>query len=451
MPDPAPHEDDLPRLRADRDALRAERDIYQEELGRLRSSFAVELQSRLEASGRDVRTEVETQVNALANRWKWLLALVTAAAGLGGFASIPGWIDGKVTKAVDNKVSTEVAEELNERQRQVDDAMERAKTKLEVTLSTTQEGVASLRKEVENAASAFREESADAVGDFREKAAMALKDVDAHASKTKEEITERGRLAIVEDDAGGTKVVLATKEKVTWFGDVPANVVAIGGSEFKQFASESEDKGVRMGRFSVQFQRALRSSQSDTTADSSISWREAFEWTARQMAKTDFKQSPVLEGARANETAFFLKAKRTGKTGVLRAVLVGCSNFTNSNMPELPGPANDALGLKKLLEEGEKAHLLAKASLIPPKVLVNENATSAQMLAAITTVIADAKAEDLVLFFFSGHIAQVPTEQTKQLIAYDTKDTSGDKSMRADEIVKGFGKCAATVVVIIDG
>jgi hypothetical protein len=108
------------RLRVDRDCLRAERDFYQSELVRLRETFAADLQNRLEASGRDVRSQVEREVGALVSRWKWLLALLVTAAGLGGYASIPGWIDAKVETAVDTRVKEKVNAAVNEQQAAID-------------------------------------------------------------------------------------------------------------------------------------------------------------------------------------------------------------------------------------------------------------------------------------------------------------------------------------------
>jgi hypothetical protein len=104
MADLAHNDSDIERLRGDRDCLRAERDFYHVELSRLRASFTADLQNQLEASGRDVHSQVEREVTGLVSRWKWLLTLIVAAAGLGGYASIPAWIDGKVEKTVDVRV-----------------------------------------------------------------------------------------------------------------------------------------------------------------------------------------------------------------------------------------------------------------------------------------------------------------------------------------------------------
>ena len=58
-----------------------------------------------------------------------------------------------------------------------------------------------------------------------------------------------------------------------------------------------------------------------------------------------------------------------------------------------------------------------------------------------------AKPEDLVVFYFSGHVLAKTT--TKRLLAYDFDDDI--PQLRAVEIVSLFGKCAGKVVVIVDG
>ena len=313
MAESAHNESDIERLRADRDSLLAERDFYQSELSRLRGAFTADLQSQLEASGRDVRSQVEEQVSALVSRWKWLLTLLVAAAGLGGYASIPGWIDGKVEKAVDSRVQEELDVALKERQASVEKAMFEAKTKLDLTLRTTEEDVARLRREVDDAARTFRQQSRTAVAEFEKQAATALEDVGKHASKVKAQITERG-LVVLKDSAGGTTVVEKT-EVETWFGEVPPNVVAIGGAELTQFATEELKAGKTMGAFSYQFQQALRSSDGDADKNGQITWSEAVAWVNHKFSSSERSQRAVIEGERSNEAAFLATNDSSAKLG----------------------------------------------------------------------------------------------------------------------------------------
>ena len=102
--------------------------------------------------------------------------------------------------------------------------------------------------------------------------------------------------------------------------------------------------------------------------------------------------------------------------------------------------------MAQLIEWAAKSERLTTTGIVKLKLLIDENATRARILDEINSLVAEAKPSDLVVFYFSGHVAREPT--TKRLLAYDFAD---QPQLSATEIVGSFGKCAATCVVIVDG
>jgi hypothetical protein len=212
-----------------------------------------------------------------------------------------------------------------------------------------------LRREVYDAASGFRRESTAAVAEFDKQAAAALEDVGKHATKAKEEITARTRLVLVQNETGGTTVVEVSKAEVrTWFGQVPPNVIAIGGADLTQPAFETKVEGKTMGAFSYHFQHALRSADSDADTNGQISWSEAVTWASQKISVGEYgSQRPVIEGKLSNETAFLVAKDSPKKIGKLRAVLIGCSAYPK--LPGIQGPGavenDDEQGILRVLRD----------------------------------------------------------------------------------------------------
>jgi hypothetical protein len=102
-------------------------------------------------------------------------------------------------------------------------------------------------------------------------------------------------------------------------------------------------------------------------------------------------------------------------TGVKRALMVGINEYESVN--QLSGCVNDIIDTK--------AQVLAKEGFDPANTvtLLDEQATRANILAALEKLVADTKPGDFLYFHYSGHGAQIP-------------DTNGDeKEDGQDEII----------------
>jgi hypothetical protein len=96
------------------------------------------------------------------------------------------------------------------------------------------------------------------------------------------------------------------------------------------------------------------------------------------------------------------------------ALLVGIGDYESPRVPDLRGPVNDVLLMKRILE----TRFGFRTGDI--RVLTNEAATRAAILAALKRLVASAGPRDVVYFHYSGHGSQTP-------------DRSHDEADRKDE------------------
>ena len=136
--------------------------------------------------------------------------------------------------------------------------------------------------------------------------------------------------------------------------------------------------------------------------------------------------------------------------GTQRALLIGVSNY-EANLPPLAGSKNDVMLIRELLVQKygfDRANVL---------VLIDEQATRAQILSAVRALSERTVADDIVLIHFSGHGSQAPDMNGDEddgfdetILPHDSR-TPGIADITDDELnalLSGFE--FGSVVVILD-
>jgi len=109
------------------------------------------------------------------------------------------------------------------------------------------------------------------------------------------------------------------------------------------------------------------------------------------------------------------RRRRRGKPRIKRAVIVGIDRYQGDGL-NLQGCVADALDFYKMLKKfyGFRAKNI--------KLLLNENATKANILANLNWMLSRTRKRQEAVYFQSGHGAQIP-------------DTNGDETDRLDECI----------------
>jgi hypothetical protein len=140
----------------------------------------------------------------------------------------------------------------------------------------------------------------------------------------------------------------------------------------------------------------------------------------------------------------------TSFAGTQRALLIGISNY-QANLTPLAGSRNDVLLIRELLVQKygfEQANI---------RTMLDEEATRAEILAAIRTLSETAASDDIVLIHYSGHGSQAPDTngdepdgQDETILPYDSR-TPGIADITDDELnalISGFR--SKKVIVTLD-
>ena len=136
--------------------------------------------------------------------------------------------------------------------------------------------------------------------------------------------------------------------------------------------------------------------------------------------------------------------------GTQRALLIGVSNY-EANLPPLAGSKNDVMLIRELLVQ---KYGFDRANV---QVLIDEQATRAQILSAVRALSERTVADDIVLIHFSGHGSQAPDMNGDEddgfdetILPHDSR-TPGIADITDDELnalLSGFE--FGSVVVILD-
>ena len=148
--------------------------------------------------------------------------------------------------------------------------------------------------------------------------------------------------------------------------------------------------------------------------------------------------APALTSDGAYETA---QATDSGDGIVTyRAVLIGNTYPDSAN--ELYGPEYDIDNMEGFLESLD----------VPYTVTALDDASKSQAKSAISTAFADADADDVSLFFYSGHgnVASSSSVKDGALCMYDSSSPSGIELMTLSEVESCLSAVSGKVVVILD-
>ena len=208
-------------------------------------------------------------------------------------------------------------------------------------------------------------------------------------------------------------------------GELPPGTTWCVGSRSGQFGYETNIKGKAHGAFTAQFTDALRDAKADRDGDGRISILEATVAAGRRVLASGLRQTPVVSGD-ADRMALFAASRRPRgerAEGTLHALVVGVGKHRQSGLT-LMGPPNDISRIAKLLATRER-RLFARASVTR---LLNAEATRAAVDQALNKLVAAAKPQDLVMFYFSGRGGRhEPTDKLK-----------GQPGLAREEIVLAF-------------
>ena len=129
------------------------------------------------------------------------------------------------------------------------------------------------------------------------------------------------------------------------------------------------------------------------------------------------------------------------------AVVVGINEY-RQQAANLRGAVNDARGFVNLMERKGLA-LFADSSI---EILLDEQATTKNIRHAISALRKKATKDDLVVFYFSGHVATVGKDRDVQKVMYPTDgDFEKDGYIRISEVVESMSAAGAkSALVVVD-
>jgi uncharacterized caspase-like protein len=145
--------------------------------------------------------------------------------------------------------------------------------------------------------------------------------------------------------------------------------------------------------------------------------------------KADFQYSSGSKGPGSKVTETRTKAQELGDYGKKYAIIIGIADYKNlsektkaeGGLTDLKYADKDAEAFKKFLETKE----LSGSNKWEIKSFVNKEATSIEVDKALTGVLTNANARDLIFIFFSGHGRSHPQrEQDVYLLTYDFEESN---------------------------
>lgn len=316
-------------------------------------------------------------------------------------------------------------------------------------------------KEKEQDVAQIRQQIIKSVVDFERQAKKSLDDIETlkiQVARESEQATGEIRQAKarilafkISSEGGSVTVAPAVPEGsgvAVWFGAVTGTTVAVAGSQANR--PGFEDLKAKAGYFSLRFQQALKDSRADTNQDGQVSIAEAVTFARNRMKKDGHDQSPTVAG-QASEIALFSTTEslpRTEKYKVVHAVVVGINKYRQTTS-DLLGAVNDAQGFIRLLESRDRA--LFHASSISS--LLDEDATTTNIRSAIEELHRKATKDDLVVFYYSGHVTAVGKGKNISKVFFPNDgDFQKGKYIRISDIIQSITKVGAkNALVVVDG
>ena len=316
-------------------------------------------------------------------------------------------------------------------------------------------------KEKEQDVALLRQQIIKSVVDFERQAKKSLDDIETlkiQVARESEQATgeikqAKARILAFEiSSEGGTVTVAASAPEgsgvAAWFGAVAGTTAAVAGSQADGVGYD--DPKTKSGAFSWRFQQALQDANADTNGDGQVSVAEAVTFTRNRLKQDGFDQSPTVAG-QTSKIALFSTTKAlkgTEKYKVVHGVVVGINKYRQTGA-DLRGAVNDARGFIRLLESKDRT--LFDASSV--STLLDEQATTTNIKSAIDALRGKATKDDLVVFYFSGHITSVGKGKNISKIIFPTDgDIQKGSYIRISDIVESMSKVGAkNALVVVDG
>lgn len=388
-------------LRAECERLRKDRDIARRERQDAEATLESESSVRLRLLAETLSVEIKERFLKSLKNALWTATLLIGIASAGGLWKLSDIVSAKI----DEKVKEKEEDVAQLRQHFIQSVIEferQAKNSL---------------TEIQQAKAQIAKESDQATGDIRQARAKVLLEVDSSGS-------------------------------AAWFGTVGDNVAAIAGSRAGQLAYE--DGTTESGAFSTRFQRALQNAYADINRDGRVSIGEAEASTRTLLKRDGFDQVPTIAGAAKDAVALFSSNKMLAGPQYKKviAVVVGINKYAQPNSI-LRGAVNDAKGFARLLEQRDGA-LFAESRV---SLLTDDRATYSAISAALSAMRPQVGKDDLVIFYFSGHVATIGEGSDIHKVMYATDGEFGKRGyLRIDEVVKSLGAFGAKhALMVVDG
>jgi hypothetical protein len=409
-------ESELEFLRMECERLRKERDLARQE--RQASEIALESESsvRLKLLAESLSKDIQGRFLGDLKNALWAATLFIGIATAGGL-----WkLSDIVTARVDDKIKEKEQDVAQIRQQIIKSVVD-----FERQAQKSLEDIEKLRTQV-------AKESDQATGEIRQAKARVLS----------LEISSQGESVTASAAASEGSGITA------WFGSVSASVVAVAGSQADKYGFD--DPKTESGAFSHRFQGALQDPSADTNRDGQISVAEAVVFSRSALKRDGFDQSPTVAG-NAGDVALFSSSKSKPspeKYKTVFAIVVGINKYKPQGA-DLRGALNDARGFVSLLERKER-QLFAQQRI---ELLTDEKATTEGIKNAISGLRNKVSKDDLVIFYFSGHVATIGKDRERKKVLFPTDgDLEKGGYLSVSEVVEKLGAVGAkNSLVVVDG
>jgi uncharacterized caspase-like protein len=131
---------------------------------------------------------------------------------------------------------------------------------------------------------------------------------------------------------------------------------------------------------------------------------------------------------------FIAEAKNSNLIPQVYALVIGISNYSDDNIPDLKFASKDAISFSEYLRT-PAAGSMSSQNL---RVLVDENATRSNIFKYLSQLVARATEEDLFIFYFSGHGKSGMIDNTAYLLTYDTENENESGTAASMEEIKNL-------------
>jgi hypothetical protein len=404
-------------LRQECDRLRMERDHARKKREEVVLAEENESSTRLKLLSESLSREIKERFLASLKSTLWIATILIGIATAGGL-----W---KLSDIVTARIDTKIKEK--------------------------EQDVAHIRKQIINSVVDFErlaKKSLDEIETLKAQVAQESEQATGEIRKAKARI-----LAFKFSSDDGKITLAATAPQgsgaLTWFGPVTGTTVAVAGSQADEFGYD--DPSGPGGAFSIRFQRALQDVKTDTNQDGQISVSEAVASTEDKLRQSNFHQIPTIAG-KASEIALFSATsapQKFEKYKVVHAVVVGINKYQGGSSMALQGAVNDAERFINLLRHSDR-RLFGSSNI---NSLLDEKATAKSIMSAIDALRGKVSKDDLVVFYFSGHVSSIGKGDNVSKVIFPTDgDFQKNRYIKISEIVEIIGTLSAkNALLVVDG